>query len=253
MLVREDMLNPETAAYVGTAGWSIPAQSAGAFPSEGTHLNRYAQRLRCAEINSSFYRPHRPATYARWAASTPDGFLFSVKAPKTITHEGKLAVAPELLDTFLGQIASLGDKLGPLLFQLPPKLAFNASRADDFFAHLRTVYPAGPVVLEPRHASWFTAEAASLLCRHAIGRVLADPTPVPQALEVAGDLTTRYYRLHGSPRIYYSAYEGAYLDDLAATLGRLPEEVMEAWVIFDNTAAGAALQNALDLKARISI
>ncbi|WP_408901606.1 DUF72 domain-containing protein, partial [Pararoseomonas indoligenes] len=75
---------------IGTAGWSIPKQHAGEFDADGSHLERYARRLPAVEINSSFYRPHRPATYERWAASTPESFRFSAKVPRTITHDCRL-------------------------------------------------------------------------------------------------------------------------------------------------------------------
>src|SRR5687768_16375503 len=112
------------AVRIGCAGWSLPRDSWPQFPETGTHLQRYAQRLNAVEINSSFYRPHQPATYERWAASVPAGFRFSVKVPKTITHESRLRSCDALLASFLAQATGLGDKLGCLLVQLPPSLAF---------------------------------------------------------------------------------------------------------------------------------
>src|SRR5207245_7038537 len=105
------------AVYVGCAGWSIPKEHAGLFPTQGSHLERYAGRLNAVEINSSFYRPHRPATYARWAGSVPADFRFAVKVPREITHRRRLADAAEPLDAFLAAAGHLGDKLGPLLVQ----------------------------------------------------------------------------------------------------------------------------------------
>src|SRR5688572_19432683 len=110
---------------IGCAGWSIPREHAAEFPVEGTHLQRYAQRFPAVEINSSFYRPHRPETYARWAASTPDGFRFAVKVPREITHTRRLREVDEPLERFLAEAGALGEKLGPLLVQLPPSLQFE--------------------------------------------------------------------------------------------------------------------------------
>src|SRR4051812_3495039 len=107
---------------VGTAGWSIPSGSADAFPAEGSHLERYAAGLSAAEINSSFYRPHRRATYAKWAAAVPPDFRFSVKLPKTITHDSRLMDCSALIARFGEEIGGLGEKLGPVLVQLPPSL-----------------------------------------------------------------------------------------------------------------------------------
>src|ERR1700749_132945 len=117
---------------VGTAGWSIPKTVGDAFPSPGSHLTRYAARFSAVEINSSFYRPHRPATYARWAASVQASFRFSVKLPRTITHERRLLECDDLLARFADEVANLGEKRGPVLIQLPPSLAFEASIAGRF-------------------------------------------------------------------------------------------------------------------------
>lgn len=235
--------------YIGTAGWSIPTDYAADFPAAGTHLARYAGRLRAVEINSSFYRPHRPATYERWAASVPEGFRFAVKVPKEITHKLKLADATAQLERFLAETAGLGAKLGPLLVQLPPSLAFDARIAHAFFASLRAQFE-GSVVCEPRHASWFSQEAECLLADFRIARVAADPAPVPQAAHPGGWQGLVYYRLHGSPRIYYTDYSDEALTILAEKL-RAASESAEVWCIFDNTALGAAMGNALWLEERL--
>src|SRR5688572_21344785 len=107
---------------VGTAGWGISSRYAALFPGTGTHLRRYSLVLNCAEINSSFYRPHMRKTYERWAASTPRSFRFSVKVPKAITHDQRLRDPDPILDRFADEIAGLGDKLGVALVQLPPSL-----------------------------------------------------------------------------------------------------------------------------------
>src|SRR5580658_6651180 len=106
---------------IGTAGWSLPKGSVG----EGSRLERYSRVLCCAEINSSFYRPHRASTWARWAAETPADFRFSIKAPKTITHEARLCNVEVLLKAFLEQIEFLQEKAGPILFQFPPSYEFE--------------------------------------------------------------------------------------------------------------------------------
>jgi uncharacterized protein YecE (DUF72 family) len=227
---------------IGTAGWSVPKTAAALFPGEGSHLQRYARGLNCAEINSSFYRPPMASTWSKWAAAVPSGFQFSVKAPKAITHEAQLAGTSTLLRQFLSGASLLGAALGPILFQLPPKLAFDEGPAREFFDLLRGQY-AGPVVLEPRHATWLTAEVSAMLVANRIARVAADPATVPDAAIPGGFDGLVYYRLHGSPRTYYSAYTPEYLATLAQSL---PVGV-DAWVIFDNTASGAAIHNALEL------
>jgi uncharacterized protein YecE (DUF72 family) len=241
--VVEEKLLP--AIYVGTAGWTVPGAYAGDFPGDGTHLERYARRFSCVEINSSFYKPHRPATYERWAASVPDDFRFAVKVPKEITHGLKLIDTALPLERFLSEAGSLKAKLGPLLVQLPPSLDFKAAIAEAFFACLRERFT-GDVVCEPRHATWFSREAEEVLTTFRIARVAADPAPVPEAMHPGGWPGLVYYRLHGSPRTYYSAYDDATLTTLAQNLcSRLPS--VPVWCIFDNTASGSATGNALHL------
>ncbi|MEJ1225860.1 DUF72 domain-containing protein [Pseudomonas sp. CCNWLW56] len=232
--------------YLGCAGWSLPREQWPEFPEDGTHLQRYSARFPAVEINSSFYRPHRPATYAKWADSVAAHFRFSVKVPKQITHERRLHDCEGLLDEFLGQCSQLGEKLGCLLIQLPPSLAFEASVARAFFTALRDRYQ-GLAVLEPRHPSWLAAHVSTLLYEQCIGRVAAAPSPLPDCDRPGGWPGVRYYRLHGSPRIYYSGYEQTWLEQLARQLKHEPDT--PTWCIFDNTAAGAAVPDALRLQA----
>ena len=241
--------------FIGTAGWSIPRPVADRFPGAGAHLERYARVLRCAEINSTFKHEHRAATYRRWAEATPPGFRFSVKLPHQITHVCKLEGIVAPLERFLSDIAALGDRLGPLLVQLPGSLALSARAADSFFAALRRRF-AGAVVCEPRHASWFDAPADALLLRHRIGRVGADPVRAAGAGEPGGWLGdadhrgVAYFRWHGSPQVYRSSYPA---ERIAAWAREAAEWNARAdcWCVFDNTASGAAAQNALDLEDRI--
>ena len=251
---------------IGTAGWNVPKQHSEHFAAadigNASHLQRSASRLGCVEINSSFHRPHQRKTYARWAADTPDDFRFAVKLPKTITHAAKLRNTGALLQTFVDQCLGLNDgrvaKLGPLLVQLPPKLAFDEGVAHEFLITLRELLPFDPdvphgnlIALEPRHATWFTPAAERLLREFAVARVSADPPKgAPAAAVPAGWAGLRYWRLHGAPRTYYSEYSDEFLAAFARALyeehAALPEAAQ--WVIFDNTALGHAHANALTLQ-----
>jgi uncharacterized protein YecE (DUF72 family) len=231
---------------IGTAGWSVPSRYAAEIPPGGSHLERYALRLDAVEINSSFYRPHQRKTYERWTRSTPAGFQFAVKVPKAMTHERRLVDCGALLDRFVAEVTGLGDKLGVLLVQLPPKSAFEARVADQFFRDLRTRIDT-PVACEPRHASWFAPEMDGWLAERRIARVAADPAPVTGAGDPGGWNGLRYYRWHGSPRIYFSDYDAAALASLKRRLDEARARGVPTWCIFDNTASGAALGNALTL------
>jgi uncharacterized protein YecE (DUF72 family) len=228
--------------YVGVAGWSIPSRYANELPGAGSHLERYAQRLNAVEINSSFHRHHRAQTYARWAASVPTNFRFSVKVPRALTHEVGLIAEPEVLDRFVDEVQGLGAKLAVLLVQLPPKLEFDRKTATRFFAQIRKRIDVR-IACEPRHPSWGDKNAASLLRDNAIVRVAADPSLWPSANEPGGDTTCVYFRWHGQPRKYYSDYGEKCLATLEQQL--TSTRAQEAWAIFDNTAHGFALSNAL--------
>lgn len=235
--------------YVGCAGWSLPREHWPLFTADGTHLQRYASQLTAVEINSSFYRPHRPQTYARWAESVPATFRFSVKMPKLITHVQRLQNCESLLEEFLSQCTALGASLGCLLVQLPPSLAYDEAVADAFFSALRQRY-AGPVVLEPRHDSWLNAHA--LLVEQRIGRVAADPSPIPGGDVPGGWAEIQYWRWHGSPRIYHSNYDRDRLETLAQHMRQAADAGSVAWCIFDNTASGFAVSNAMTLRAMLA-
>ena len=239
---------------VGTAGWTIPRQHAPQFPGKGTHLERHAQGFNCVEVNSSFYRPHQLKTWDRWARSTPPNFRFSVKLPKAITHTAQLANCGALLLKFFDEVRGLGEKLGPVLVQLPPKLEYDEALAHEFFTTLRELHPQEPhsgfVALEPRHASWFTMPVDRILHSFAIARVAADPPKgSPLAATPGGWNGLCYWRLHGAPRTYYSAYDSGFLTPLSTQVQA--SNCAEQWIIFDNTALGHATANAVELAAML--
>lgn len=241
---------PGMTRRIGVAGWSIPGALAGAMAGAGSHLARYAAQFDAAEINSSFHRPHRRTTYERWAASVGPGFRFAVKLPRTITHERRLVDCADLLARFAEESDGLGDRRGPTLVQLPPSFAFAADVAEPFFAELAAAV-GGPIVCEPRHASWFAAEADALLVRRQVARVAADPAPVAAAADPGGWRGLAYFRLHGSPRIYRSPYAPDRIDGHADRLAALAAAGIDSWTIYDNTASGAAMGDALALRERI--
>jgi uncharacterized protein YecE (DUF72 family) len=210
-------------------------------------LTRYSARLGAAEINTSFYRSHRSSTWAGWAQQTPEGFSFAVKGPRVVTHERRMQNAGPRLEAFRSEIAHLGERLGVVLFQLPPSLAFDPDIAQSFFEVWRGLYD-GLTALEPRHASWLEAE--ELLSRFQVARVAADPARTSAFAAPGGWRGFSYWRWHGSPKMYASPYAASALAGLAGDLldaaARGP-----AWAIFDNTMWGWAAHDALALQAMV--
>lgn len=225
--------------FVATAGWSIPKTVAGRFPETGSGLERYAAVFDGVEINSTFYRRHRATTFERWARAVPARFRFAVKIPREITHGARLRGIEALFHAFVDEVSALDGKLGPLLCQLPPSLGFDAEEAGKAFAAMRRVF-SGTLVIEPRHRSWASQPAREALRRHAIDRVLADPAPVWPPADFPEP--AKYVRLHGTPEIYHSNYSDAEIDAVARRLAP------ESWCVFDNTASGAAIRNALTMR-----
>jgi uncharacterized protein YecE (DUF72 family) len=236
---------------IGTAGWALPKEAQERFPAEGSHLTRYAAVFNGTEINSSFHRQHRMSTYRRWAAGVPDGFRFSVKVPKWITHVQRLVSVDDALDAFIEETAALGEHLACVLVQLPPSLEFKSAEAELFLEAVRRRY-SGDVAIEPRHESWFAPACAHVLEQYRISRVAADPPRVPEAAEPAAWGGLAYWRLHGSPDIYRSSYSDTRLTELAARIERAQRSARNVWCIFDNTASSAATPNALALQALIA-
>lgn len=228
--------------HIGTAGWQLPKD----LPTrmEGSTLERYAEHFNAVEVNSTHYKHHMQRTFQRWAASVPTDFRFAVKMHRDVTHVERLTrIGP--VQEFLQEVSALGDRLGPVLVQLPPKLAWSDVHGDVLEA-MREVYD-GPVVLEPRHPSWADGPVLRRLQQARISVAAADPPLIVPTLQPLGDPAMSYFRLHGNPRMYWSAYDRDALHAVAEQVKQLVESKRQVWVMFDNTAGGAAAPNALQL------
>jgi uncharacterized protein YecE (DUF72 family) len=234
---------------IGTAGWAVPQELAPATRPGQSGLERYAEHYDVVEINSTFYRLPLARTIERWRDTTPERFRFTVKVPQTITHEAGLVGARDELRSFCKLVEAFGPKLGALLVQLPPSLAFDAAAAGRFLSALTGLHQA-PVVVEPRHPSWFEPRADALLGRHGVERVAADPARVPVAAEPTSTGTLSYFRWHGSPRMYFSYYEPERIAEFAERVRAViqAEPGRPVYCIFDNTGLGAAPVNAFELR-----
>jgi uncharacterized protein YecE (DUF72 family) len=230
--------------YVGTSGWDYPHWRGVFYPPgcpRARWLDHYARVFSTVEVNATFYRRIRGETLKRWRSSTPEGFLWAVKASRLITHLRKLKGVEEALETFFSDMSLLGEKLGPVLFQLPPSLEFDSGLARTFLGLL----PGGTrYALEARHPSWTSDKALSLLKAHNIAWCIADTAgrfPYLEAI-TAGHA---YIRLHGSRQLYASEYTP---EELQAWANRIRSWDRDTYVYFDNDFMGFAPKNALRLR-----
>ena len=226
---------PESAPLfrVGTSGWSYPNWRRVFYPpgmKQGDWLAHYAASFTTVELNATFYRLPTPPTIQRWSTVTPPGFRFALKAWRAITHERRLEDCQAQLAMFFDRIAPLSAKIGPVLFQLPPRFPVDPGRLAGFLAEL----PAGyHHVFEFRDPSWW---------RDDIYRLLTDRGASFVCFDLAGlrspRLTTSaraYVRLHGFERAYQGRYPLPVLADWAGWLGAQRAAGSEAWVYLDNT------------------
>jgi uncharacterized protein YecE (DUF72 family) len=283
------------AIRVGISGWTYPPWRGQFYPAGLVHrreLEYAAQHLGSIEINASFYSLQLPSSYLHWRDQTPPGFVFAVKGGRFITHMKKLAdVATPLANFFASGVLALGDKLGPVLWQLPPTLGYDAGRLEAFFAMLpRTTAAAAALAtghdarldgraytvadgdrplrhaLEVRHPSFEVADFVHLLRAHDIGLVCADTAGRwPMLDDVTSDFV--YVRLHGAEELYVSGYDDAALDRWAARVRRwssggtptdghtlaepAPRQPRPVYVYFDNDAKVRAPFDAMALAERL--
>jgi len=195
------------------------------------------------EINNSFYRLPSERALEAWRDTVSPGFLFAVKASRFITHLKKLKDPERSLAAFLDRIALLGEKLGPILFQLPPRWHFDAARLAAFLTALPGKYR---YTLELRDRSWINAEALDLLSAHGVAFCIYELAGYLSPREVTADFV--YIRLHGPGGAYQGQYDRQTLAAWAEAISAWSRQGREVFCYFDNDEAGFAAQNALQLQ-----
>lgn len=237
--------------FIGTSGWDYPDWAEG-FYGGIPHKDRlafYARHFNAVEVNASFYRHQRKSTFEHWRDQTPGDFAFAVKGHRYLTHVKRLK-DPELpLQQSREAATGLGGKLAVMLWQMPRSLHKDMARLQNFAAAL-AAWPEVRHVLEFRHASWFDDEVAACLRAHRIANCWSDAADWPWWDAVTADLV--YLRLHGRVRTYASAYGEGELNDWAGRAREMRAQGRDVHVYFDNTAAGAALRNALRLREMLA-
>jgi uncharacterized protein YecE (DUF72 family) len=269
-----------TTVRVGTSGWLYPPWRKTFYPPGLPHrreLEYLSSKLNTVEVNGTFYSLQRPESFRRWYAETPGGFTFAVKGPRFITHMKKLAdVDVPLANFFASGVLALRDKTGPMLWQLPPTLGFDAERLAAFFARLpRSTGEAAWLArqhdermtgraltdcevdvplrhaLEVRHKSFVTPAFPELLRQHAITLVVADTAGRwPKLFDATADLV--YVRLHGDVELYASGYSDRALDEWAARIHAWTAAGHDVQVHFDNDTKVRAPFDAMALAQRLA-
>jgi uncharacterized protein YecE (DUF72 family) len=239
----------ETSIRIGTSGWTYKHWQGIFYPaglSKSKWLEYYSRHFGTVELNASFYRLPKRETFQNWKARTPDDFLWSVKASKFITHTRRLDNCAEPLDRLYGISAGLGEKLGVILFQLPPSLAYNEKTLREF---CKTLNPRIRHTIEVRHPSWINDQAFSLLSEFNIALCIADTAGrYPSCEAITSDFV--YIRLHGSQKLYASEYSEEELRNWAE---KVHEWNRDTFVYFDNDFEGHAVNNAGRLKELLSL
>ncbi|RLB28801.1 MAG: DUF72 domain-containing protein [Deltaproteobacteria bacterium] len=230
--------------YIGTSGWNYKHWAEVFYPKDcpkARWLEFYAGHFSTVELNASFYRLPKPQTFENWRERTPDDFLWAVKASRYITHIKRLKESAEPLERLYGAVDVLEEKLGPILFQLPPSLSFNEEVFGRFCQHLKKdrLY-----VLEVRHPSWEHQKAIDMLRDHNIALCVSDTAGRYPYLE-EDTATFAYIRLHGSKQLYASDYSEA---ELQAYAQKIMQWSKDTYLYFDNDYHGYAVKNARRMK-----
>jgi len=231
--------------YIGTSGWHYDHWRHLFYPDKlpkAKWLEFYSRHFTTVELNNSFYRLPSEEAFANWRDSSPANFTFAVKVSRFITHIKRLKNSEEPVDTFLGRAKILEEKLGPLLYQLPP----NMHRDDDRLDYFLSILPPGlKHVLEFRHQSWLDNGVFEILRRHNVGLCVFDMPDLTCPLVATADFA--YIRFHGSTGLYFSCYSDEELADWAKRLSGLAPEVKEVYIYFNNDAEAFAVRNAMTL------
>ncbi len=230
---------------IGTAGWSYPHWRGPFYPRELRHERQLAydaEHFDSVEINSTFYRLPERRTFRAWHDAVPGGFVFAVKASRFITHMKKLNAPGRALGSFFRRIEALGDKLGPALFQLPPRWRCNPQRLASFLGSLSSNFR---YAFEFRDQSWLTREIYDLLARRNAGLCIYELGGFRSPIVVTSKLV--YVRLHGPDGPYQGSYDRRTLAGWARRIRAWSAEGRSVCVYFDNDQLGYAALNALEL------
>jgi uncharacterized protein YecE (DUF72 family) len=232
--------------YIGTSGWHYDHWQDRFYPKTLTKakwLEFYARHFTTVEVNNTFYRLPSETAFTTWHDSSPTNFTFAVKVSRFITHIKRLRNSEEAVDNFISRAKILAEKLGPLLYQLPP----NMHRNDEILESFLSTLPQGMKhVFEFRHQSWLEDKVFEILHKHNIGFCVFDMPSVSCPLVATADFA--YIRFHGSTGLYFSCYSDEELADWAKRLANLARNLEAIYIYFNNDAEAFAVRNAITLR-----
>ncbi len=232
--------------FIGTSGFSYSHWKGIFYPEDlpsSKFLEFYAENFDTVEMNSTFYHTPRDTTIQNWVKKTPVNFVFSVKASKFITHIKRLKDAKESVEKFLQKAELFGDKLGVILFQLPPSLKKDTALLSEFIEDLDK---SKKYTIEFRHKSWLSDEVYDILKKNNIAFCISDTPRYPYAEVITANFS--YVRLHGHTQLYASEYTQEQLEHYAEFIMRNNKKGISFYVYFDNDFYGHAVKNARELK-----
>jgi uncharacterized protein YecE (DUF72 family) len=239
--------------HIGTSGWSYKHWRDIFYPADVKptgYLEYYLKTFACVELNSSFYHLPQKTTVEGWMHRTPSTFRFCPKLSRFITHRKRLAGCGEALEQFFGVLDGMRPRLGPVLIQLPPGLAFDEPLVSDFLDLLKNRYSGYRYAIEVRHRSWLTDGFFHLLRQNRVAFVIADSGKrYPHHEIITSDFT--YLRFHGPENLYASEYDDPALQQYAEKIKGWLGKDLETWVFFNNDFHGFAIKNALTLNQMI--
>ncbi|MBI4301687.1 MAG: DUF72 domain-containing protein [Chloroflexi bacterium] len=231
---------------VGTSGWHYDHWRSRFYPKDIAKtqwLDYYAQFFSTVELNNSFYRLPSEKAFTSWREESPPNFVFAVKVSRLITHLKKLRNVAEALSNFWERARLLGDKLGPLLYQLPPNMHRNDKVLEEFLAILP---PSHAHVFEFRHSSWFDPEVFRILNCYGAGFCVMDMVGITCPLVVTADFG--YVRFHGASGLYWGCYSDEELQEWAKKIASLGQDLKTVYIYFNNDAEAYAVKNAITLR-----
>lgn len=237
--------------HVGTSGWVYDSWREHLYDGvpKRRWLEHASRTFDTLEVNGSFYTQIKPETYERWREETPPGFLFSIKGHRYITHYKRLRDVDDSIARLRDQAAALSDKLANVVWQLPAHLALEEATLERFLSALRRRWRKPRHAIEARHTSWFTPEVAERLRQAEVAVAISDAPDLPMWNAVTANVV--YVRLHGHSRKYASSYSQQSLRRWAGEAKRWSRQGRDVFVYFDNDAEGAAVKNAMALRALV--